>query len=203
MVPGMFHCGGGVGCSNVDWFTPLVNWVENGMEPQEIIGARSPNPDLGLTARTRPMCPYPEVARCSGSGDMDDATTFTCVEPIRVKVRVEPDTLTLGGDGEYTASITFSKRGYVGDIDVSTVTCGGAPAVEGTIAGGRFTAKFNIKDLVGVLPGDDVTLTVYGSAGSMPFEGSDTVRVIGWAWKSSRTLPSRDRWLDTRVSSNY
>jgi hypothetical protein len=204
MVPGMFHCGGGVGCSNVDWFTPLVNWVENGVEPEEIIGARAAYPDLNLDAITRPMCPYPDVARYSGTGNMEDAMNFTCVEPIRAKVRVEPETLTLGSDGEFTASITLFKRGYyVGNIDVSTITCGGAPAIEGTIAGGKFTAKFNMQDLVGVPSGDEVTLTVYGEVGAMPFEGSDTVRVNGWAWKSSRTLPSFDGWKDRKVSSHY
>lgn len=186
MVPGMFHCGGGVGCSNIDWFTPLVNWVENGIEPGEIIGVRAD--DI-----TRPMCPYPEVAAYSGDGSIDDAANFICVEPIRAKVRVEPETLTLGSGGEFTASIMLSKKGYyVEDIDVSTVTCGGAPAVEGTVSGGRFTGKFNIQDLVGVLPGDKVTLTVYGAVDSRPFEGSDTVRINGWAWESSRTLPFRD-----------
>jgi hypothetical protein len=204
MVPGMFHCGGGVGCSNVDWFTPLVNWVENGVEPEEIIGARAAYPDLNLDAITRPLCPYPDVARYSGTGNMEDAMNFTCVEPIRAKVRVEPETLTLGSDGEFTASITLFKRGYyVGNIDVSTITCGGAPAIEGTIAGGKFTAKFNMQDLVGVPSGDEVTLTVYGEVGAMPFEGSDTVRVNGWAWKSSRTLPSFDGWKDRKVSSHY
>jgi hypothetical protein len=189
MVPGMFHCGGGVGCSNIDWFTPLVNWVENRIQPQEIIGARAANSDLNLTARTRPMCPYPKVAAYSGTGSIDDATNFTCVEPIRAKVRVEPETLTFGSDGEFKASIMLFEGGYsVSDINVSTVTCGGAPAVEGTVFGGKFTAIFKIKDLVGVQPGDSVTLKVYGTVGAMPFAGSDTVRVNGWAWRSSRTL---------------
>jgi len=33
MVPGMFHCGGGVGTSVFDVATPLVNWVESGTPP--------------------------------------------------------------------------------------------------------------------------------------------------------------------------
>jgi hypothetical protein len=189
MVPGMFHCGGGVGCSDIDWFTSLVNWVENGVEPQEIIGARSANPDLGLTARTRPMCPYPEVARYSGTGSIDDAASFTCVEPIQAKVRVEPGTLTIGTDGEFTASITLRGGYNVGDIDVSTVSCGGAPAVEGTVVGKRFIAKFNIQDLVGVPTGDRVTLTVYGEVDSIPFVGTDTVRVNGWSFISYPSFP--------------
>jgi hypothetical protein len=185
MVPGMFHCGGGVGCSNVDWFTALVNWVENGIKPQEIIGERAADPDLGLTARTRPMCPYPQVARYSGTGSIDDAANFTCVEPIQARVRVEPGTLTIGSDGEFTASIKLSKKGYdAGDIDVSTVSCGGAPVVEATVAGKKLVAKFNVQDLVGVPTGNRVTLTVYGEVDSMPFVGTDTVRVNGWSFIS-------------------
>ena len=26
MVPGMFHCGGGIGVNTVDWFSSLVQW---------------------------------------------------------------------------------------------------------------------------------------------------------------------------------
>ena len=188
MVPGMFHCGGGVGCSNIDWFTPLVNWVENGVEPQEIIGARPAYPDLGLTARTRPICPYPEVARYSGTGSIDDAANFACVEPIQAKVRVEPGTLTIGIDGEFIASITLPKGYYVGDIDVSTVTCGGAPAIEGGVVGKTFIAKFNMRDLVGVSAGNKVRLRVYGEVNSIPFVGTDTVQVNGWSFISYPSL---------------
>ena len=78
-VPGMFHCGGGVGCSTVDFFTPLQNWVENGVVPKAVIGSRSAT--ATLTARTRPICPYPEVARYKGSGSIDDAANFACVKP--------------------------------------------------------------------------------------------------------------------------
>jgi feruloyl esterase len=29
--------------------------------------------------RTRPLCPYPQVARYSGQGSIDDAANFRCV----------------------------------------------------------------------------------------------------------------------------
>jgi len=46
----------------------LVNWVENGIEPGAIIGTRAANTDpYWPGARTRPICPYPEVARWDGS----------------------------------------------------------------------------------------------------------------------------------------
>jgi len=78
MVPGMFHCGGGIGTSTFDAFTPLVEWVEKGAVPQSIVGSRLAD---GKVVRTRPLCPYPEVAQYKGSGTIDDAASFTCGRP--------------------------------------------------------------------------------------------------------------------------
>lgn len=75
MVPGMFHCGGGVGCSTFDKLTPLIQWVEKGVAPDSLIGSRIIE---GKTVRTRPLCPYPQVAKYKGSGSIDDAANFTC-----------------------------------------------------------------------------------------------------------------------------
>jgi hypothetical protein len=76
MIPGMFHCSGGVGCGTVDWLTPIVDWVEKGVAPEKLVGARVEN---GETKRTRPLCPYPQVARYKGTGSIDDAGSFACV----------------------------------------------------------------------------------------------------------------------------
>ena len=35
----------------------------------------------GKAVRTRPLCPYPQVARYSGSGSPDDAANFACKAP--------------------------------------------------------------------------------------------------------------------------
>jgi hypothetical protein len=70
LVPGMAHCGGGVGHSTVDWLTPLVNWVENDVEPLGIVGS--------LGTSTRPHCPYPREAVYDGSGDPNHAASFVC-----------------------------------------------------------------------------------------------------------------------------
>ena len=78
MVPGMFHCGGGIGCSNFDKLTPVLQWVEQGTAPDRLIGARMIN---GKTDRTRPLCPYPQVAKYKGSGSTDDAANFSCQTP--------------------------------------------------------------------------------------------------------------------------
>jgi hypothetical protein len=75
MVPGMFHCGGGVGCSTFDKLTPLMHWVERGTAPDRLFGARTIS---GKTDRTRPLCPYPQVAKYKGSGDPNRAENFIC-----------------------------------------------------------------------------------------------------------------------------
>ncbi|MDP9323343.1 MAG: tannase/feruloyl esterase family alpha/beta hydrolase [Acidobacteriota bacterium] len=78
MIPGMFHCGGGVGVNTLDVFTPLVEWVERGTAPQSIMGSRIVD---GTTVRTRPLCPYPEVAKYKGTGSIDEAANFACSKP--------------------------------------------------------------------------------------------------------------------------
>ncbi len=79
MVPGMFHCGGGVGCGVFDKLTPVMQWVEQGVAPERIVGSRIVD---GKTVRTRPLCPYPQVAKYKGAGSVDDAANFTCVAPL-------------------------------------------------------------------------------------------------------------------------
>jgi feruloyl esterase len=78
MVPGMFHCAGGVGVSTFDALTPLVEWVEKGIAPRSISGSRLVD---NKVVRTRPLCPYPEVAKYKGSGSIDEAVNFKCEKP--------------------------------------------------------------------------------------------------------------------------
>ena len=75
LVPGMQHCGGGVGTSTFDAFTPLVKWVERGTAPDTVAASRVVN---GAIVRTRPLCPYPQSAIYKGSGSTDDAANFSC-----------------------------------------------------------------------------------------------------------------------------
>jgi feruloyl esterase len=58
----------------------MVDWVENGVEPGALLGSRNANVDANyLAARTRPNCPYPEVARWDGQGSIEVAGSFSCV----------------------------------------------------------------------------------------------------------------------------
>lgn len=75
MVPGMFHCRSGVGVSTFDAITPVIEWAEKGSAPKTVLGSRVLD---GKVVRTRPLCPYPQVAKYSGSGSIDDAENFSC-----------------------------------------------------------------------------------------------------------------------------
>ena len=78
MVPGMGHCGGGEGPNTFDMMVPLEQWVEKGQPPTRIVASHSTN---GKIDRTRPLCPYPQVARYTGTGSIDEAENFTCQLP--------------------------------------------------------------------------------------------------------------------------
>jgi feruloyl esterase len=75
-APGMFHCVGGTGPSVFDAMTPLIAWVEKGEAPREIV-ATQPGAN-GTVTRTRPLCPYPQVAAYKGNGSVDEAGSFEC-----------------------------------------------------------------------------------------------------------------------------
>lgn len=78
MVPGMSHCSGGAGTDRFDSVSVMVDWVEKNKAPDSIAASRAVNNQV---VRTRPLCPYPEVARYSGKGSTDDAKNFSCVKP--------------------------------------------------------------------------------------------------------------------------
>lgn len=92
MVPGMQHCGGGPGATSFgqgdldprgdashDVFTALVEWVENGKAPGEIIATKYRDGDpAGTPQMTRPICPYPQAAKYAGKGDPNAAESFAC-----------------------------------------------------------------------------------------------------------------------------
>jgi feruloyl esterase len=78
MVPGMSHCAGGAGPDRNDAVTAVIDWVEKKKAPESIVASKVTN---GQVVRTRPLCPYPQVARYKGQGSIDDAANFSCVAP--------------------------------------------------------------------------------------------------------------------------
>jgi feruloyl esterase len=79
MAPGMMHCGGGYGPNTFDALTALENWIEKEQPPASITASHA-GPD-GRTDRTRPLCAYPQVELYKGTGDINDAASFTCGNP--------------------------------------------------------------------------------------------------------------------------
>lgn len=77
-VPGMSECIGGPGTDTFDMFSPLQNWVEQGLAPDTILASRVENDRV---VRTRPLCPYPQTATYNGTGSTDDAGNFSCRSP--------------------------------------------------------------------------------------------------------------------------
>jgi Tannase and feruloyl esterase len=78
LEPGMGHCRGGEGPNVFDKMGALEQWVEKGKAPEVLNASHMTN---GKVDRTRPLCPYPQVAKYKGTGSIDDAANFTCSAP--------------------------------------------------------------------------------------------------------------------------
>ncbi len=97
LVPGLYHCSGGPGPiafgtaepapesqqdADHDILRALERWVEQGTAPAEVIATKyvDNDPKKGV-ALQRPLCPYPQVARYKGTGEMNEAASFVCTTP--------------------------------------------------------------------------------------------------------------------------
>ena len=80
LLPGVAHCGGGVGPDQADFLGALERWREQGVAPGQITASRNPGRG-GLTPMTRPLCPFPQVAKYKGTGSTDEAANFVCAAP--------------------------------------------------------------------------------------------------------------------------
>ena len=78
LAPGMGHCGGGEGPNVFDKVSALEQWVEQSKAPEALNASHSTD---GKVDRTRPLCPYPQVAKYKGTGSIDDAANFVCRAP--------------------------------------------------------------------------------------------------------------------------
>jgi feruloyl esterase len=101
MVPGMGHCAGGSGPNhfgNDDVADPAVSpqdpdhdvvlaldrWVTQGIAPDRIVATGriggDPKDASKGSKMTRPLCPFPNVAKYKGAGDTNEASSFACVD---------------------------------------------------------------------------------------------------------------------------
>jgi len=78
--PGVGHCTGGPGADTVDLLTPMVNWVESGIDPSttQILATKQVQ---GETVMSRPLCLYPQYPRYKGNGPLNQASSFVCTNP--------------------------------------------------------------------------------------------------------------------------
>jgi hypothetical protein len=77
MVPGMQHCAGGDAPFMFDALSIIDAWADKGTTPERIEVSRPP----GTPAMSRPLCPYPKVAKYKGTGSTDEAGSFDCLAP--------------------------------------------------------------------------------------------------------------------------
>lgn len=89
VIPGMNHCSGGPGPYAVDYLAYLEPWVEQGRAPDMMLGAHVKNKNwleayilsFPLDSSTpitftRPIYPYPTLARYAGQGNPNDAVNW-------------------------------------------------------------------------------------------------------------------------------
>jgi feruloyl esterase len=81
VLPGVQHCGGGNGASQIDFLSVLRDWVEKGRSPRNLVVTK--NDPAGNVLFARPLCEYPKYPRYDGEGDPADAPSFRCVPPKR------------------------------------------------------------------------------------------------------------------------
>jgi len=112
-------------------------------------------------------------------------TVHMVTETVQAGVRIEPETLNLKSKGTFTSFITLPAGYDVNNIDPAYLVCEGAHAKSGRVTGegsNMDIAQFNRQDLTGIIPGDEVTVTVTGevitNGTAIDFKGSDTIRVI-------------------------
>jgi feruloyl esterase len=75
LVPGMGHCSSGPGLENFDFLQAVVDWVEQGKAPDQVIATGPAFP-----GRSRPLCAWPRYAAYKGTGNPEDAANFECRE---------------------------------------------------------------------------------------------------------------------------
>ncbi|HZP48053.1 MAG TPA: tannase/feruloyl esterase family alpha/beta hydrolase [Vicinamibacterales bacterium] len=89
-APGMGHCGGGPGPNTFDALGALEQWVEHGVAPDRIVATHA---TAGKIDRSRPLCPYPQIAHYKGTGSIDDAASFSCAAaPAPARTATSPGT---------------------------------------------------------------------------------------------------------------
>ena len=89
LAPGMQHCAGGPGPDSFgqversatpndpqkNIYTAIEQWVEKGIAPDKLIAVKM---EKDAVKMSRPLCAYPKTAKYKGSGDVNEAASWTC-----------------------------------------------------------------------------------------------------------------------------
>ena len=118
-IPGLGHAVSSVFNASWDSLTTLENWAEKGTAPGPQVVADT----VGVPGRTRPLCAYPKWAQYNGSGDVNAAASFTCVEHATVAPTQRQTSFgTVVGTDNSATSGTYAWKGVpfakppVGDL---------------------------------------------------------------------------------------
>ena len=153
LAPGMGHCAGGEGPNTFDMVSALEQWVEAGTAPDQIQASHATG---GRIDRTRPLCPYPQVAIHKGSGSIDEAASFAC--------RTESTSAPSAAAGAWTAPRTPDGHpDFQGIWTTHTFTPLVRPA---RYAGQEFLTDTEAAELSALLTQDDVDPLAAGIFGA-------------------------------------
>ena len=78
LAPGVDHGFRGAGPTPIGAMDAIIRWVEEGKAPDKLMAEKR---DSGKVIRTRPLFPYPHIAKYKGTGNTDDAESFTAHAP--------------------------------------------------------------------------------------------------------------------------
>jgi len=73
LLPGVLHCGGGKGPDKADWLRYLQDWVEKDQPPDQILVSKMEGEQKVMT---RPVFPYPFIAKYDYKGNPDQPGSF-------------------------------------------------------------------------------------------------------------------------------
>ena len=166
-VPGMGHVSGGPATDQFDGLGAIIDWVENGKAPDRIIASVNPFnqevPGDWSKERTRPLCPYPLIAKYVG-GDPESAESFACLPSKSGGSPEEPGT---GPAPTPPSSSAPSEPAPAEQIAVE----GDAVTVKPDIS--RTQENGTIREQVSLAPAD-----VQKALQAIEESGRDTIRVV-------------------------
>jgi pimeloyl-ACP methyl ester carboxylesterase len=80
LAPGVDHGFRGAGATPTGLNEAIIRWVEKGKAPEKLIAEKRAS---GKVVRTRPLFPYPQVAKYKGRGSTDKAENFVSRLPAK------------------------------------------------------------------------------------------------------------------------